>query len=106
MSRWELAEWIVMLLLIVAWWPRIFLGYDPLWYHILIYYVSPVILILICVRRFRANQAGFRYSERMIQGEETPDVSGDEASADRPQPPRAQLPFVPSAHDDDDDDKS
>lgn len=101
MSRRELVEWIVMMLLIFAWWPRIFLGYDPLWYHILIYYVSPVILVIIAVRRFRANQEGFRYSERMMRGEEMPDVSGGEAGASGPQPPRPSLPFAPPSQNDD-----
>ncbi len=103
MSRRELIEWVVMLLMIVAWWPRIFLGYDPLWYHILVYYVSPVILVLITVRRIRANQEGFRYSERMMQGLEKPDVSGSEAGESGPQPPRPQLPFAPPSRNDDDD---
>ncbi|HCU33902.1 MAG TPA: hypothetical protein DGT21_00230 [Armatimonadetes bacterium] len=69
MSRTELVEWIVIIGTIVAWWPRIFLGYDPLWYHILIYYVSLPVLVIILVRRFRANEAGFRVSEEMLKAQ-------------------------------------
>ncbi len=58
-----------MLALIVAWWPRIFVGYDPAWYHILLFYVSPIVLIFIAVRRFRDMQEGFKHSERMIKGQ-------------------------------------
>ncbi len=69
MSRSELVEWVVIIGTIVAWWPRIFFGYDPLWYHILIYYFSLPILVIILVRRFRANEAGFRVSEEMLKAQ-------------------------------------
>ncbi|MFO7947026.1 MAG: hypothetical protein R6V19_09435 [Armatimonadota bacterium] len=118
MSRRELVEWIVILVIIVAWWPRIFLGYDPLWYHALVYWVSPVILIVIFLQRFRRMQAGFEHSERMID-EQTGRHSGDakdtsstgaEEQADtaeadtepRAEQARASLPWM-QTHDDSDD---
>ncbi|MFP3904738.1 MAG: hypothetical protein ACLFWB_10900 [Armatimonadota bacterium] len=67
MSRRELVEWIAILVIIVAWWPRIFFGYDPLWYHALVYWVSPIILFVIFLHRFRRMQAGFKHSEEMIE---------------------------------------
>jgi len=93
MSRSELAEWVVIIGIIVAWWPRIFFGYDPLWYHILIYYFSLPILVIILVRRFRANEAGFRVSEDMLKaqrGGRPVDIS-DTASPRKPDRSRRPL---------------
>lgn len=97
MSRKELIEWIVILVIIVAWWPRIFLNYDPLWYHILIYYVSPVVLFLIFLNRHRKMQAGFDYSEAMIEGqgggpepEGQPEAEGEEEATASDTEPRAE----------------
>ncbi|NPV46424.1 MAG: hypothetical protein HPY69_05680 [Armatimonadetes bacterium] len=69
MSRDEIIEWAVILLSVVLWWPRLFLGYDPLWYHLLIYYAVPVALIVIFVRRFRRMRAGLEYSEKVVQSQ-------------------------------------
>lgn len=66
MERRELVEWIVIIAIIVAWWPRIFLGFDAAWYYALIYYVSPVVLILIFVGRYRKMQAGLEYSQKVM----------------------------------------
>ena len=92
MSRTALVEWIAIIGIIVAWWPRIFLGYDPLWYHILIYYFSLPILAIILVRRFRANEAGFRVSEDMLKAQRggRPVDIGDTAS--RRKPDRSRRP--------------
>ena len=105
MSRRELVEWILILLIIIAWWPRVFLGYDPLWYHILIYYLAPVVLILIFVRRFRAMQEGFDYSERMMKAQR-PTQTLDSGLSDQKQqsPPSSPLPFMAPPEEDDDSD--
>lgn len=66
MERRELIEWIVIIAIIVAWWPRIFLGFDPPWYHALIYYVSPLVLIIIFVGRLRKMQEGLAYSQKVM----------------------------------------
>ncbi len=103
MSRRELAEWLLILLIIIGWWPRIFLGYDPLWYHILIYYLAPVVLVVILLRRFRAMQAGFEYSERMMKGQrltQPPDTKPGEKQ--QPSSPSAPLPFMGPPEEDND----
>jgi len=103
MSRRELVEWILILLIIVAWWPRVFLGYDPLWYHILIYYLTPVVLILIFVRRFRAMQKGFEYSERMMKAQRpTQPLDSDLSDAEHNSPPSSSIPFMAPPEEDDD----
>jgi len=66
MERKELVEWIVILAIIVAWWPHVFLHFDQLWYHVLIYYVSPLALVYIFVRRLRRMQEGFEYSQKVV----------------------------------------
>jgi|WetSurMetagenome_2_1015567.scaffolds.fasta_scaffold1771258_2 hypothetical protein len=68
MEKSEMWEWVIILLCVVGWWPRIFLNYDPLWYHLLIYYVAPIVLIVIAVRRYRRMKAGLDYSEHMLSG--------------------------------------
>ncbi len=103
MSRRELVEWIVILLIIIAWWPRVFLGYDPLWYHVLIYYITPVVLILIFLRRFRAMQEGFEYSERMMKAQRpTQPLDSDLSDVKHKSPPGSSLPFIAPPEEDDD----
>ncbi len=118
MSRRELIEWIAILVIIVAWWPRIFLGYDPLWYHALVYWVSPVILFVIFLHRFRRMQAGFEHSEQMIkeqsgqseagtdttsptQAEQAPETA-DADKEPRAEQARASLPWMQSPDNSDD----
>ena len=103
MSRRELVEWFLILLIIIGWWPRIFLGYDPLWYHILIYYVAPLVLVVVLLRRFRAMQEGFEYSERMMKGQRPVQPLDSDASDGKQQsPPGSALPFVAPPEEDDD----
>ncbi len=103
MSRRELVEWILIVLIIIAWWPRIFLGYDPLWYHILIYYLAPLVLILVFVRRFRAMQEGFEYSEQMMKAQRpTQLLDPDSSDAKQQSPPSSPLPFMAPPEEDDD----
>lgn len=109
----EVVEWIVILLIIVAWWPRIFLGYghdyDPMWYHVLTHYISPLILIIIVILRWRRMQAGFRYSEEMMKqqqlGRPGPDKDGQDAGAGK-DAGRPSLPFMPPPTETEDDDDS
>jgi uncharacterized protein (DUF983 family) len=72
MDRTELIEWIIIIVSILAWWPYILIrggmvawGY-PLWYHVLIHYVVPLILVLIFVRRYRRMKAGLDYSQQVV----------------------------------------
>ena len=69
MERRELIEWVVIIAIILAWWPRIFVGYDPPWYNVLIYWVSPLVLIYILVIRFRRVQAGLEQSEKILDAQ-------------------------------------
>jgi hypothetical protein len=69
MARDELIEWIIMILCVLLWFPRIFFGFNPLWYHLLIYYVEPVALVVIFVRRYRRMKAGFEYSEKVARSQ-------------------------------------
>jgi hypothetical protein len=81
MARDELVEWIIIILSVVLWWPRLFLGYDPLWYHVTIYYLVPIALVAIFVRRYRRMKAGLEYSEKVVQsqryGEPLPNLEDD-----------------------------
>ncbi len=69
MERNELIEWIVMLLVIVAWWPKIFFNYDPGWYQVLIYLVTPLTLMAIFAIRYRRVREGFEYSKGIIDAQ-------------------------------------
>lgn len=72
MNRTELIEWIVIMLCVVLWWPRIFWGYDALLYHLILYYGSPLALILIFVRRYRRVKAGLDYSRSVVDSQRLP----------------------------------
>ena len=67
MSRGELAEWLLMIGVIVSWWPLIFLGWSPVAYRVGLYAGSGVILAVILVRRVLRLQEGLLYSRRIIQ---------------------------------------
>lgn len=69
MERNELIEWIIIILCVIAWWPLIFLGFNPLWYHILIYYGTPLVLIVIFFRRYKRMKAGLEYSEQAAKSQ-------------------------------------
>lgn len=72
MHRTELIEWIITILCIILWWPRIFWGYDAQWYHVLIYYVVPIVLLVIFFRRLARVRAGLKYSEETVKHQQTP----------------------------------
>lgn len=69
MERNELIEWIVMILCVIAWWPLIFLNFNPLWYHLLLYYGTPIVLVIIFIRRHRRMKAGLAYSEQVAKSQ-------------------------------------
>jgi len=69
MERNELIEWIVIILCVIAWWPLIFWNFNPLWYHLLIYYGAPLALVLIFIRRHRRMKAGLEYSEQVAKSQ-------------------------------------
>ncbi len=90
MERGELIEWVLIIAVIMAWWPRIFLGFDPPWYHALIFYVSPLVLAVILVRRYRRMQAGFEYSRKIVDAQHQArgvNVLGQETGGAGPQSP-------------------
>ncbi len=66
MERREIIEWIVIIACIVAWWPYLFFRYDPMWYHVLIFYISPLVLVYILVVRYRRMQEGFEFSRKIV----------------------------------------
>lgn len=102
----EAVEWVVILLIIVSWWPRIFFGYgygyDPMWYHVLTHYLGPLILIFIVLRRWRRMQEGFRYSEEMLKHQQParPEGKGDKGQGKDSGKP--SLPFMPPSDEDSD----
>lgn len=79
MDRTELTEWIIIILCVLLWWPLMF-GFNPMWLHVLLYYVEPLVLLAILIRRFRRMKAGFKYSEEVMKSQ----VPG------RPQEPKDQ----------------
>lgn len=68
MERNELIEWIIIIGCVVLWWPRL-LGFNPTWYHIVLYYVEPVVLLVILARRFRRMRQGLDYSEQTMKSQ-------------------------------------
>ncbi len=67
MPREEIVEWMVMIAIIVTWWPMVFLGWGPAYYKYPLYAVSFIALAIIFARRLRRVHAGLAESERMKQ---------------------------------------
>jgi len=65
MSRDELIEGIIMILIIIGFWPVAFLGWFPEGYKYAYYGVSGVLVILIFIRRLARVRAGLKYSRQM-----------------------------------------
>lgn len=109
MERYEIIEWALIILVIIGWWPWIFLGYHATWYYVLTHFASPILLAVILWRRYRRVQEGFEYSRRIVdaqqqatganvlgrQQHETGADGGDEAEdgRDAQQPP--DVPSIP-----------
>jgi len=90
MRRDELIEQIIMIAVLVGFLFHIFSGYDPRWFHILLYYVSPVALAVILVRRYRRMQAGFEYSRKVVDAQHQAtgaNVMGRDGNAEMPEVP-------------------
>ena len=68
MPRAELIEWVVMLGIIVGWWPMVFLGWGPAYYRFPLYVASLIALAIIFIRRLRRVHTGLKESERMKRG--------------------------------------
>ncbi len=83
MSRDELIEGIIMLLIIIGFWPVVFLGWFPDLYKYVYYGISGVLVILIFIRRVARVRAGLKYSRTMR------DLREQAQSGARP------MPFMP-----------
>ncbi|MGD9495096.1 MAG: hypothetical protein AB7Y46_02175 [Armatimonadota bacterium] len=91
MERRELIEWVVIIAGILAWWPRIFMGYDAGWYNALIYAVYPIVLIAILVTRWRRVHEGFEYSRKIVDAQHQ--ASGRNILGPQPQSGGPQSPY-------------
>jgi len=69
MRRDELIEQIIMIAVIVGFLVHIFTGYDARWFHVALYYVSPIALAVILVRRYRRMQEGFEFSRKIVDAQ-------------------------------------
>ncbi len=69
MRKDELVEQAIMIAVLVGFLVHIFTGYDPSWFHALLYYVSPIALTVILVRRYRRMQEGFEYSRKIVDAQ-------------------------------------
>ncbi|MFW6156575.1 MAG: hypothetical protein ACOC7J_04590 [Armatimonadota bacterium] len=69
MRKDELVEQFIMIAVLVGFLVHIFTGYDPRWFHALLYYVSPIVLAVILVRRYRRMQEGFDYSRKIVDAQ-------------------------------------
>lgn len=92
MRKDELIEQIIMIAVLVGFLVHIFTGFDPPWFHALLYYVSPVALAVILVRRYRRMQEGFDYSRKIVDAQHQ--VTGANVVGRDAQPPRGpQSPY-------------
>ncbi len=91
MSRDELIEGIIMLLIIIGFWPVVFLGWFPDLYKYAYYGISGVLVILIFIRRLARVRAGLKYSHKMR------DLQEEAQSSDSP------MPFLPPDESDSED---
>ena len=101
MNRTELAEWIVMILVIVLWWPVVFADWSPEYYRYPLYVFSFVSLVGILVLRLRRLNEGFKVSEGMMQQKIAAEeqARGGKPSLDEKAPPdvSGKVPFIPGA---------
>ena len=83
MSRAELIEAIIMIAIIIGFWPVVFLGWFPDAYKYAYYGISGVIVLLIFILRLGRMRAGLKYSRQMR------DLQDEAQSGGRP------MPFIP-----------
>lgn len=89
MERREIVEQAAMIGIILAWLVRIFTGFHAIWFHALIYYAAPVVLVWIMVVRWRRMHEGFEFSRRIVDQQHRltgANVLGEHRSPG-PQPP-------------------
>ena len=65
MSRDELIEALVMIGIIIAFWPMLLLGAIPPTARYLFYGMAGVLVLIIFIRRLARVRAGLRYSRKM-----------------------------------------
>ena len=65
----ELVEQMIMIAILVGFLVHIFTGYHPEWLRILLYYVSPLVLLVIFYRRYKRMQEGFEYSRKVVDAQ-------------------------------------
>ena len=75
MAPGELGEWLVMIGIVLAWWPILFFHWAPPYYRFPLYAVALVALIVIFIRRLRRTREGLEESERMRRAD--PRSEGD-----------------------------
>jgi hypothetical protein len=101
MTRAEWTEWIVMIAIILLWWPVLFWGWMPDYYRYGLTVVSAGALITIFVRRLRRMNQGFSESERMMAAKRAMEdqLRGGKPTLDEKRPPDVsdKLPFGPRA---------
>ncbi len=76
MSREELIEAIIMIGIIVAFWPMLLLEAIPLHVRYLFYGVAGVLVVIIFIRRLARVRAGLKYSRQMRDLQEQPQTGG------------------------------
>ncbi len=69
MRRDELIEQGIMIAILAGFLVHIFAGFTPEWLRIALYYVSPVVLLVIFYRRYKRMQEGFEYSKNIVDAQ-------------------------------------
>ncbi len=88
----ELVEQIIMIAVLAAFLFHIFTGFSPRWFHITLYYVSPIVLVVILIRRYRRMQEGFEYSKKIVDAQHQ--ATGANVVGRDPEPPSGgQSPY-------------
>lgn len=91
MRRDELVEQLIMIAVLVGFLVYIFTDYDPRWFHVTLFYVSPVVLIAILIRRYRRLQEGFEYSKKVVDAQHQ--ATGANVVGRDPRPGNVQSPY-------------
>jgi hypothetical protein len=65
-TRGELVEALVIIIVIIAWWPLIFLNFHAIVYRVALYVGSFVALGIILYRRWHRLDEGFRHSQKIV----------------------------------------
>ncbi|GEM_PF-5422439 len=86
----ELVEQIVMIAILVGFLVHIFTGYSPDWLRLVLYYVSPIVLLVILYQRYKRMQEGFEFSRKIVDSQHQAsgrNVVGQDPRADGVQSP-------------------